>query len=218
MSVSVCLPEGPVRPPPSTWRMGEPTLQPAPPGTRAAAGRGQASFKANGCCLAVPLASLEGLGPPLPHPPPSAQTRLQKTSEDTSLEPVGFGSFPSGLLSTCPTVGVEASRSSGVPVPHSSSDTKGGWLAAVSSRMEERSWHFLPFFPAPRSDQTAELSSQNPEPGSKGSRFMSETFTGSSCGGAGETDKKPQLGKGSVLGQSPWPWVHGRPGKASWRQ
>lgn len=60
-----------------------------------------------------------------------------------------------------------------------------GWLAVPSSPQERR-WHFCSLFLAPRSDLgvtlSAELFSQNPEPASEGSKYMSATFMGSSCG------------------------------------
>lgn len=94
-----------------------------PPGTSAAAaGRGQASLKANGCCLTAPGASA---GPPGHHcvrpPPPSSQTPLQETTQGCGVRVFSFW-----VLSNCPTADVEASRSSGVTVPHSRSDSRRG--------------------------------------------------------------------------------------------
>lgn len=79
-----------------------------------------ASTTGNGCCLAAPTASLEGLGPQLPLPPSQLRPSLQETSEGHKPGTCGVWVFPLWVPSACSAVGIEASRSSGVTVPYSS--------------------------------------------------------------------------------------------------
>lgn len=116
-------------------RLGELTLQPALQGPALQQGEDRVSLEVNGCCLAAPIAHLKAWGHNCLIHHPQLRPRLQETNEGHKPGACGVWVFSLWVLSACPTADVEASRISGVALPHSTSDLKGGWLAALSSRL-----------------------------------------------------------------------------------